>query len=203
MSAVNLLPGLESVAPISGVALNRARPDLRAAIDCTNESESLVFRTNSRLRAAIRDNTVTFPAQMAHLRSRTNGDRSERIVHLYFVSGWPVPRIRSRYQLSRQAINTILNEWRQRAIAAGFVQEIQPRSEEHELESLPTPTVDGTLGSRHIDIYPRPLVAFVSSKLVARQEPTERSASNSDFAGSASALEMAQPRRAVSTRANL
>jgi Homeodomain-like domain len=82
--------------------------------------------SNADLRAAIRSNSVTFPSQTVLLKSHADADLHWRIVHLYFVSGWPVRRICVRYRLCKPAVYVVLNEWRRRAIAAGFVQEIDP-----------------------------------------------------------------------------
>ena len=94
-----------------------------------NETGWIAFCGNAKLRSAIRNNTVTFPSQMIRLGSRADGDRSDRIVQLYFVRGWSVWRICERYRLSRTKVDAILNRWRNRAIAAGFVQEIPVQRE--------------------------------------------------------------------------
>jgi len=80
---------------------------------------------NALLRAAIRNNLVTFPSQTVYVRNVADGDMRWRIVQLYFVCGWPVQRICIRYQLTRQVVHNILAQWRHRAVAAGFVQEIE------------------------------------------------------------------------------
>jgi hypothetical protein len=199
MSSAKSLHGSARVRPIVGAALKSALADRKA-----DESESFVFCTNSNLRAAIRNNAVTFPAQMAHLRSRADDDRSERIVHLYFVGGWPVRRICARYRLGRQTIYTILAKWRQRAVAAGFVQEIQRQSGEGEPAESLTPTAGGAVGTPCIsDIYQRPRVVLVKTKEVVGPELAARSTPDSDFTGSVSAWEGALSRRAPSTRAHL
>jgi hypothetical protein len=81
---------------------------------------------NALLRAAIRNNSVTFPSQTVYCRNVVDGDMRWRIVQLYFVCGWPIRRICDRYRLTRQSIHNILTQWRHRAVAAGFVQEIEP-----------------------------------------------------------------------------
>lgn len=81
---------------------------------------------NALLRAAIQNNLVTFPSQTVYCRNVADGDMRWRIVQLYFVCGWPVRRICVRYRLTRQSVHNILTQWRHRAVAAGFVQEIEP-----------------------------------------------------------------------------
>ena len=83
---------------------------------------------NALLRAAIQNNSVTFPSQTVYCRDVADGDMRWRIVQLYFVRGWPIRRIRDRYMLTRQSVHNILTQWRHRAVAAGFVQEIEPSS---------------------------------------------------------------------------
>jgi hypothetical protein len=116
----------------------------------TTEFEFLTWCTNAALRDAIRNNRVTFPSQMVRLRSRADRDTSERIVQLYFISGWPVRRLCGRYRLSRTKIDKILNEWRQRAIAAGFVQEIQSQGTETAEEAPRIAIAGETIGLRYV-----------------------------------------------------
>ncbi|HWE50197.1 MAG TPA: hypothetical protein VG273_10430 [Bryobacteraceae bacterium] len=79
---------------------------------------------NTTLRAAIKRNLVSFPSQIPPFMKR--GETQERIVQLYFVRGWRMRAIGDRYGLSKSAVRKLLSEWRVRAIAAGYVQEIHP-----------------------------------------------------------------------------
>lgn len=79
---------------------------------------------NTALRAAIKRNLVSFPSQIPPFMKR--GDRQERIVQLYFVRGWRMKLIGERYGLSKSAVRKLLSEWRVRAIAAGYIQDIHP-----------------------------------------------------------------------------
>jgi hypothetical protein len=79
---------------------------------------------NTTLRAAIRRNLVTFPSQIPPFMKR--GETQERIVQLYFVRGWRMKMIGERYGLSKSAVRKLLSEWRIRAIAAGYIQDIHP-----------------------------------------------------------------------------
>lgn len=84
--------------------------------------------SNAGLREAIRSNSVSFPSQTPCFASDTGRGLHWRIAQLYFVSGWSVRRISLRHRLSKQMVRNILSQWRLRAVAAGFVQEIQPES---------------------------------------------------------------------------
>lgn len=70
---------------------------------------------------------MTFPSQMVRLSNSGHGsDMPERIVQLYFVHGWSVASLGRRYRLSKKGVEDTLTRWRHRAVAAGFIQEIQP-----------------------------------------------------------------------------
>jgi hypothetical protein len=84
--------------------------------------------SNALLREAIRKNSVSFPSQTPCFAGNAGGGLHWRIAQLYFVSGWSVGRICLRHRLSKQMVRNILSQWRLRAVAAGFVQEIQPES---------------------------------------------------------------------------
>ena len=79
---------------------------------------------NTALRAAIRRNLVSFPSQIPPFMKR--GETQERIVQLYFVRGWRMKLIGERYGLSKSAVRKLISEWRARAIAAGYIQDIHP-----------------------------------------------------------------------------
>lgn len=119
---------------------NTSRDDRVLRIEDIKSAESSDFLLtcgNAGVRAAIRRNAVTFPSQMVRLRgSGEENDEPERIVHLYFICGWSVGSLSQRYGLSRKQIEDILTRWRQRAIAAGFIQEIQPSKTSDDGEGL-------------------------------------------------------------------
>lgn len=81
---------------------------------------------NAILRAAIQQNLVSFPAQVPGFVRRQSADSQERIVQLYFVRGWPIRSICDRYRMSKATIQKILSDWRIRAVAAGYIQDIHP-----------------------------------------------------------------------------
>jgi hypothetical protein len=87
---------------------------------------------NSALRLAIQRNLVSFPAQIPAFTKRPGGDTQERIAKLYFSLDWTVRRICDRYGVRRTVVQKLLSDWRVRAVAAGFIQDICPE----ELEDL-------------------------------------------------------------------
>jgi hypothetical protein len=127
---------------------------------------------NSILRYAIKHNLVSFPSQIPNFTKPR--DTHERIAQLYFIRGWRMRIIGDRYGLSKQVVRRWLSEWRIRAIAAGYIQEI----------------------------YPELLASLVNEEDVHGQEVLEQSSPDSDFAGLVSPWETALPRRAVSTGAH-
>lgn len=81
---------------------------------------------NSALRLAIQRNLVSFPAQIPPFMKRPGDDTQQRIAHLYFSRGWPIRSICARYGLSKPMVQRLVSEWRIRAVAAGFIQDIHP-----------------------------------------------------------------------------
>lgn len=84
--------------------------------------------SNSALRVAIQRNLVSFPSQIPTLMKRPNGDSQERMAQLYFVLGWTVRSLCERYRLSKAMVQKVLSEWRVRAVAAGYIQDIHPEA---------------------------------------------------------------------------
>jgi DNA-binding transcriptional regulator LsrR (DeoR family) len=81
---------------------------------------------NSALRIAIQRNLVSFPSQLPAFMKRPGDDTQQRIAHLYFARGWQIRNICARYGLSKAAVQRLISEWRMRAVAAGFIQDIHP-----------------------------------------------------------------------------
>jgi hypothetical protein len=81
---------------------------------------------NTLLRLAIRENLVSFPSQVPLLMRCRDADALERMVQLYFLRGWSVRNICARYRLSKAMVQKLLSEWRMRAVAAGYIQDIHP-----------------------------------------------------------------------------
>ena len=80
-----------------------------------------------RLRAAIRDNRVSFPSQVPVFSKHDRPDLQRKIVQLYFVLGWSCNDIARRHGLVGQRVRQILNHWKQRAAQTGYVQQIPPK----------------------------------------------------------------------------
>ncbi len=85
---------------------------------------SLALLGNEALRAAIRRNVVTFPAQVPALAKDQH--LQARIVVLYFVRGWRLATICARYGLQKSTVRKLITDWSTRAIAAGYIQEVEP-----------------------------------------------------------------------------
>lgn len=75
------------------------------------------------LRAAIRNNQITFPAQTPVL-APARTDIHWRVVELYFVRGWSCEQLSRRYSLTRRRIGQLVGEWVDRAATLGYLQEI-------------------------------------------------------------------------------
>lgn len=136
---------------------------------------NLALIGNTVLRVAIRCNLVSFPAQIPAFTK--GGDEQKRIVQLYFVRGWTARAICHRYGLSKSALRALLSDWKIRAVAAGYIQ----------------------------DIYPEALADLATGDDADRRE-FEQSALDSDFTASKSAWTMTLarwPSREVSVEVRL
>jgi hypothetical protein len=91
-----------------------------------DDNMNLALIGNAALRAAIQRNLVSFPAQIPAFRK--GGNEQRRIVQLYFIRGWQTRAICDRYQVSKWAVRTALLEWKIRAVAAGYIQDIHPEA---------------------------------------------------------------------------
>jgi len=79
-----------------------------------------------KLRAAIRNNQVSFPSQIPTFPKHTRPDLQRKVVQLYFVFGWSGPRISTRYGLGQNRFQQVLSTWTKRAIELGYIQVIPP-----------------------------------------------------------------------------
>ena len=52
----------------------------------------------------------------------------ERMAQLYFVRGWPIKAICERYGCGKSTVRKLISEWKIRAVAAGYIQEIDPEA---------------------------------------------------------------------------
>src|ERR1035441_945455 len=80
------------------------------------------------LRRAIRENIVSFPAQIPNLLKRSSAEMQWRMVVLFFVRGWGAAKIAERFQVPKHRVWTLLNEWSVRAMAQGHIQVIDPEA---------------------------------------------------------------------------
>jgi hypothetical protein len=87
---------------------------------------SMMLFGNKALRLAIQENRVSFPAQIPSFARPEVSELQLRIVQLYFIAGWTVERIGNRYTMSDAMVRKTLTAWRVRAIASGYIQEIDP-----------------------------------------------------------------------------
>lgn len=85
---------------------------------------NLALIGNTVLRAAIQTNLISFPSQIPAFTK--GGDEQKRIVLLYFVRGWPAKAICDRYGISKSMLRMLLSEWKIRAVAAGYIQDVHP-----------------------------------------------------------------------------
>jgi hypothetical protein len=91
--------------------------------------EQLDLLSLCHLRAAIRANRVSFPAQVPIFLKHDRPDLQRQMVQLYFILGWSCDAIGNRYGLIRQRVQQILNTWKRRAAQTGYIQHI-PATEE-------------------------------------------------------------------------
>jgi len=78
------------------------------------------------LRRAIRANWISFPSQVPAFSGCGPPDFARKLVQLYFVMGWDIAKIGSRYGLCAGRVACVLNAWKVRAAEAGYLQHIPP-----------------------------------------------------------------------------
>lgn len=81
---------------------------------------------NREIQTLIRGNFVCFPAQAPVFGERTRRNLQWRLAVLYFVRGWSTRVIGERYGLRRERCGQIISDWRIRAIALGYIQDVTP-----------------------------------------------------------------------------
>jgi hypothetical protein len=79
-----------------------------------------------RLRAAIQNHQVSFPAQVPIFSCQSRSDIQWRLVELYFVRNWSCPELGERYGVTMERARQLISQWVQRAIMLGYLQEIPP-----------------------------------------------------------------------------
>lgn len=98
-----------------------------------NRPESAAPRTielallgNRTLQTLVRGNFVCFPAQAPAFGQKSRRDLQWRLAVLYFVRGWSTRTIADRYGLTRERCGQIISDWRIRAVALGYIQDVTP-----------------------------------------------------------------------------
>jgi hypothetical protein len=92
----------------------------------SQDSENIEEFSLNELRQKIRQNRVSFPAQVPTFPKHDRPDLQRKTVQLYFLLGWSCDRIAQRHGLLRQRVQQILSTWKRRAIQMGYIQEIPP-----------------------------------------------------------------------------
>lgn len=95
--------------------------------------ESVVLRAadlallgNRTLQTLIRGNFVCFPSQAPVFGQKSRRDLQWRLAVLYFVRGWSTRLIADRYGLTRERCGQIISDWKIRAVALGYLQDVAP-----------------------------------------------------------------------------
>lgn len=86
--------------------------------------KDLAMCGSALLRAALRRNLVSFPAQVPALTRSSSRHLEQKVAMLYFVNGWTVTRIGQRYGMPKKLVQNLIADWRIRAVAAGLIQEV-------------------------------------------------------------------------------
>jgi hypothetical protein len=81
---------------------------------------------NRTLQTLIRGNFVCFPSQAPVFGQKSRRDLQWRLAVLYFVRGWSTRSIADRYGLTRERCGQIISDWRIRAVALGYIQDVTP-----------------------------------------------------------------------------
>jgi len=111
--------------PIQVSAPSRALPVYRTRAR-SQSTENIEDFSLNELRRKIRQNRVSFPAQVPTFAKHDRPDLQRKTVQLYFLLGWSCDRIAQRHGLLRQRVQQILSTWKRRAIQMGYIQEIPP-----------------------------------------------------------------------------
>lgn len=98
---------------------------------------------NRTLQFLVRSNLVCFPAQAPVFGQKSRRDLQWRLAVLYFIRGWSTRSIADRYGLTRERCGQIISDWRIRAVALGYIQDIAPEG-----------TDLGSLADQHVSPLP-------------------------------------------------
>ena len=86
----------------------------------------LALLGNRTLQNLVRGNFVCFPSQAPVFGQKSRRDLQWRLAVLYFVRGWSTRSIADRYGLTRERCGQIISDWRIRAVALGYIQDVTP-----------------------------------------------------------------------------
>jgi DNA-binding winged helix-turn-helix (wHTH) protein len=138
-----------------------------------------------RLRKALRENRVSFPAQVPTFHGQKRADIQWRVAELFFVHQWSCTRLAPRYGLCPGYIRLIISHWVRRAAVLGYVQEIPPAPaciEENAVSAKSRPAKLDTSSSAPsslfqlndvmIDLYNRTITAAGDNIRLTRSEWT-------------------------------
>lgn len=81
---------------------------------------------NRAVQTLVRGNFVCFPSQAPVFGQKSRRDIQWRLAVLYFVRGWSTRSIAERYGLTRERCGQIISDWRIRAVALGYIQDVTP-----------------------------------------------------------------------------
>jgi hypothetical protein len=151
-------------------------------------AENLSLFGNRILQSAIRNNRVSFPSQALVFVKQQGGEIQARLAHLYFVSGWSISDLAARYAMTSETVRKSLNDWRIRAIASGYIQEIDLDRDDHPVVEVSTgwcnpKTIGPEVDERDEDlkpfsIVPRTTLAIAPGTRVAGVSNSKSSAGN-------------------------
>jgi len=96
---------------------------IRQSADASIAQERLAI-----LRTAVRNRSLSFPAQIPEFAHEHRRDVQWRVVALYFVRGWSCRELARRYVVTPGRIRQLIREWVEWAAALGYLQRIPPEA---------------------------------------------------------------------------
>ena len=115
----------------------------------------LALLGNRTLQNLVRGNFVCFPSQAPVFGQKSRRDLQWRLAVLYFVRGWSTRSIADRYGLTRERCGQIISDWRIRAVALGYIQDVTPEgtdlvrlADAHAVMPIAKPHSNGNVQSR-------------------------------------------------------
>jgi hypothetical protein len=110
-----------------------------------------------RLRTAIQNQEVSFPAQVPVFACQSRADIQWRAAELYFVHNWSCSDLGKRYGITMERVRQLVSQWTRRAAVLGYLQEIPPAGvsrddigAQHELAPPPSAVDPGLLSNRQV-----------------------------------------------------